>query len=73
MLVRLHDLLAADARAQFIIATHSPILLAFPNAQIVTFDGPALREIAYRETDAYVLTRRFLGDPDRTLRELFAE
>jgi len=45
LLVRMNDLLAEDARAQFVIATHSPILLAFPGAQIVSFDGAALREI----------------------------
>ncbi len=73
LLVRIHDLLAEDARAQFVIATHSPILLAFPNAQIVSFDGPVLREVGYRETDAYAITRRFLEDPDRMLRGLFAD
>ncbi len=71
LLVRMHDLLAADPRTQFVIATHSPILLAFPGAQIVSFDGPALRQIAYRDTDAYNLTRRFLNDPERMLRLLF--
>lgn len=71
LLVRMHDLLAADPRTQFVIATHSPILLAYPGAQIFSFDGPALREIAYRDTDAYNLTRRFLNDPDRMLRQLF--
>jgi predicted ATPase len=71
LLVRIHDLLADHPRAQFVIATHSPILLAFPGAQILSFDGAALRRIAYRETDAYNVTRRFLSDPDRMLRRLF--
>jgi predicted ATPase len=72
LLVRMHDLLAADSATQFIIATHSPIVLGFPGAQIVSFDGGRLREIAYRETDAYRLTRRFVTDTDRMLHELFA-
>ena len=71
LLVRMHDLMTDDTRCQFVIATHSPILLAFPGAQIVSFDGSALREITYRETDAYNITRRFLSDPDGMLRRLF--
>jgi len=71
LLVRMNDLLAEDARAQFVIATHSPILLAFPGAQIISFDGAPLREITYRDTDAYNVTRRFLRDPDNMLQRLF--
>ncbi len=71
LLVRMHELPTQDARAQFVIATHSPILLAFPKEQIVSFDGEKLREIGYRETDAYLLTCRFLNDPDGMLQKLF--
>ena len=71
LMVRMHDLLASDAETQFVIATHSPILLGFPGTQIVSFDGGRVAEIAYRETDAYLLTRRFLDNPDRMLSELF--
>jgi predicted ATPase len=71
LLARMHDLLAADPQAQFLIATHSPILLAFPGAQICSFDGVAIHPIDYRLTDAYLLTRRFIDDPERALRELF--
>jgi predicted ATPase len=73
LLVRMHDLLAGDAHSQFVIATHSPIILAFPEAQIVSFDGPALREIAYEQCDAYAITKRFLSDPQRMLSTLFEE
>jgi predicted ATPase len=73
LMARMHDLLQSDAESQFLIATHSPILLGFPGAQICSFDGGRIAEIAYRDTDAYVLTRRFLESPDRMLRELFAE
>ncbi len=72
LMIRIHDLLAGDADAQFVIASHSPILLAFPGAQICSFDANGIRQVAYRETDAFILTRRFIDDPDRTLRELFA-
>ncbi len=73
LLVRMHDLLAEHPGTQFIVATHSPILLAFPNASILSFDEAPIREIAYRETDAYVITRRFLDDPARMLREALDE
>jgi predicted ATPase len=72
LLARMHDLLETHADTQFIIATHSPIVLGFPAAQIVSFDGGAVHEIAYHDTDAYVITRRFLNEPARLLRELFA-
>jgi predicted ATPase len=65
----MHDLLAQHADTQFIIATHSPIVLAFPGAQIYAFDRGAIRAIAYKDTDPYVVTRRFLENPERGLRE----
>jgi len=52
-------------RAQFIIATHSPILLTFPGAVIVDFDDPALRHIALQETKHYQITRGILERPER--------
>ncbi len=57
-LARLHDLVGTGA--QFIIATHSPILMAYPDAVIfqMTPDGP--QEIAYTETEHYTVTRNFL-------------
>jgi predicted ATPase len=73
LIVRMHDLLAEHPGTQFVVATHSPILLAFPNASILSFDSTPIREIAYRETDAYVITRRFLDDPGRMLGEALDE
>ncbi|HEX3549135.1 MAG TPA: AAA family ATPase [Candidatus Elarobacter sp.] len=72
LMVRMRDLLERHPLTQFVIATHSPILLGFPGAQILSFDDGAVREIAYRNTDAYVVTRRFLDNPERALSELFA-
>ncbi len=54
--------------AQFIIATHSPILLACPDARIYELDEDGFRECAYDDLDAVRLTRGFLGDPERYLR-----
>lgn len=69
LLVRMHDLLAAHPGTQFVLASHSPILLAFPGARILSFDTAPLREIPYAKTDAYIITRRFLDSPERMLGE----
>lgn len=56
--------------AQFIIATHSPILMAYPNATIYGFDGGAIQPIAYDEVEHVIVTRSFMKDPTRFLRHL---
>ena len=61
---------AVRVDAQFIVATHSPILLAFPGARIYGFDEPPVRELAYAELEHVTLTRDFLRDPERYLRHL---
>lgn len=53
--------------SQFIIATHSPILLAFPGASIYQFSNEGIEEVAYRETEHYQLTKRFLDNPEQML------
>lgn len=53
--------------AQFIIATHSPILLACPNAQIITFDAIPVKQINYEDTDHYRIYREFMADPQKFL------
>ncbi|HEV2129604.1 MAG TPA: AAA family ATPase [Longimicrobiaceae bacterium] len=69
LLVRMHDLVAQ--RSQFLIATHSPILLAYPDAEILLLDEDGIRTVAYEETDPYVVTREFLNNRERMLDELF--
>jgi len=56
--------------AQFIIATHSPILLACPGAIIVSFDAVPVREIAYEETEHFRIYHRFMTDRDAFLNDL---
>ncbi len=56
--------------AQFIIATHSPILMAFPEASILSFDNYPVREVAYDEIEHVSLTRSFLNNPEAYLRHL---
>ncbi|MDO5104179.1 MAG: AAA family ATPase [Lautropia sp.] len=50
-----------DAHSQFIIATHSPILLAYPHACILLFDDGGISEVAYEDTEHYFVTRDFLN------------
>ncbi|WP_010500597.1 AAA family ATPase [Paenibacillus elgii] len=59
--------------SQFIIATHSPILLGYPDAQIISFDHGQLTEINYEDTDHYQITRRFLENRSKILKELFED
>jgi predicted ATPase len=56
--------------SQFVMATHSPILLGYPGARILQFGRGAIAPIDYRETEHYVVTRAFLEHPERMLREL---
>jgi predicted ATPase len=65
--------LCKDSNTQFIIATHSPILLAYPQATIYSCDADRLTTIAYKDTDHYQITKRFLDEPDRYLHHLFAD
>ncbi|HOW96974.1 MAG TPA: AAA family ATPase [Kiritimatiellia bacterium] len=62
-LLRLLQAMSRDGHAQFIIATHSPILLACPGARLYGFDGPAIRPVAYRETEHYRFYRDFMENP----------
>ena len=61
--------LVADG-AQFIIATHSPLLLAVPGARIYSFDASPISVVSWDETDHVRLTRDFLAAPERYLRNL---
>jgi predicted ATPase len=58
--------------SQFIIATHSPILLAYPNARIMLFDQAGISEVAYQDTEHYAITRDFLNHHERRLQQLLA-
>ena len=71
LLAQIHELVKQDS--QFIIATHSPILMAYPGAEILEFSGDGIRSAAYRETEHYQVTRRFLENPERMLRYLLGE
>lgn len=56
--------------SQFIIATHSPILMAYPDAEILEFSESGIQPVDYRSTEHYQVTRSFLENPDKMLRYL---
>ena len=66
----IHEL-EKPGHAQFIIASHSPIILSYPGAVLFSFDGNAIEEIAYRESEPYRVTRDFLNAPERYFKHLF--
>ncbi len=63
----------ANDGAQFIIATHSPILLGIPNAQIFCFDNGKIHTCTYEETDSYKITEMFINNRQSLLQKLFDE
>lgn len=71
-LALIHRLETSD-KAQFLIATHSPMILCYPGAVVFSLDGDSIREIDYRETEHYRLTKEFLENPERYFRHLFTE
>ena len=60
-----------DDASQFIVATHSPILLAYPGATIYQIDGSGIAPVRYEDTEHYAVTKAFLENPARMLSELF--
>ena len=68
LLVLLDQLVREDS--QLIIATHSPILMSLPGAEILQFSQEGIAPVSYRDTEHYQVTRRFLEDPERMLRYL---
>jgi predicted ATPase len=72
-LILIHDTLRQYKDAQFIISSHSPVLLGYPGAQILSFDDNHIHEIGYEETAPMQIVRRFVNDRDSILQELFQE
>ena len=68
LLRRVHELV--EQGSQFVIATHSPLILAYPDATIVRCSAGGLEPVAYDDAEPVVLTRSFLDAPERFLRAL---
>ena len=67
----IHQLVQDES--QFIIATHSPILLSYPGAKILLLDGTGLSGVKYEDTEHYAVTKDFLNNYKGTLRHLLSD
>lgn len=56
--------------SQFIIVTHSPILLSLPDAKILSFDNGEIHEVSYEETESYKVTELFINNRESMLNKL---
>jgi predicted ATPase len=65
MISRMHELVLQSS--QFIIATHSPIIMAYPNAQILSLSEHGIEEASYRNTEHYQIYKDFLNKPEQML------
>ena len=68
----MHRIVTAG-RAQFLVSTHSPIILAYPGATLLSLDGNEIRQVQYTDTDHYRVTKQFLASPERYFRHLFSK
>jgi predicted ATPase len=69
-LLSMLKMMVEEHNAQFVIATHSPMLMAFPNATIYSFDAQVIRRVAYHEVEHVQVMKSFLESPQRYLRHI---
>ena len=71
LIAEINDLV--NKNSQFIIATHSPILMSFPNAEIFEFSQSGIERVNYRDTEHFQITKRFLDNPEKMLYYLLGD
>ena len=71
LIARLHQ--SVQMKSQFIIATHSPILMAYPNATIFSLETDSIRKVDYMDTEHYAVTKHFLNNHKSMLAELLKD
>jgi len=59
--------------SQFIISTHSPILMTFPNAEVMEITDEGIRSVNYKDTEHFVVTKRFMDAPEKIVESLLGE
>ena len=59
--------------SQFVISTHSPILMTFPDAEVMEITDEGIRSVNYKETEHYIVTKRFMDAPEKILESLLGE
>ena len=68
LMIRINELVKENS--QFIISTHSPILMTYPGAEILELNEQGLQSVTYKETEHYQMTLRYLQNPEKMLRYL---
>lgn len=58
---------------QWIISTHSPILMSFPNAKVYQLSKSGIQEVDYRQTEAFCVTKAFMNDPNKMLQRILED
>lgn len=71
LLVVINELVKNNS--QFIIATHSPILMAYPDADILEFSEQGIHKVGYRETEHYKITKQFIDMPEQMVKYLLSD
>lgn len=70
-LSRINELVLQNS--QFIIATHSPIIMAYPDADIYCLTDEGIKHTSYKETEHYKVTKEFINSPERMFKHLFSK
>lgn len=60
----------ANKNSQFIISTHSPILMTYPGAEVLEITQDGIRSVDYRDTEHFMITKRFMDAPEKIVKEL---
>ncbi|NUU60322.1 AAA family ATPase [Paenibacillus agri] len=71
LIARMHELVKLNS--QFIIATHSPILMSYPGADIFLLESEGIRKVTLEETEHFTVTKAFMNDREKMLRELLVD
>ena len=71
LMVEIHELVKRGS--QFIIATHSPMLITFPGADVLEFSQNGIQKVNYKDTEHYQITKRFLENPEKMLHYLLQD
>ena len=71
LMCHIHEL--EKKNSQFIISTHSPILMAYPGAEVLYLTEDGIQSVSYKETEHYQITKQFLNASEQMCKYLFSE
>ena len=62
-----------DKNSQFIISTHSPILMTFPDSEVLEITESGIKSVNYKDTEHYIVTKRFMDAPEKMVESLLED